>query len=51
MKKRASVVCEKLNKMQNVTCNEVEGAMYAFPKIVFSNKVYIFLLSNYNLRY
>ena len=22
--------------MKNITCNEVEGAMYAFPKITFS---------------
>ncbi len=24
--------------MKNITCNEVEGAMYAFPQIRFSNK-------------
>lgn len=24
--------------MKNVTCNEVEGAMYAFPQIKFSQK-------------
>lgn len=25
--------------MKNITCNEVEGAMYAFPKIVFNDKI------------
>jgi hypothetical protein len=24
--------------MTNITCNEVEGAMYAFPNIKFSKK-------------
>lgn len=35
---RAKLVTEHLNKMKNVTCNEVEGAMYAFPRIHLSQK-------------
>jgi aspartate/methionine/tyrosine aminotransferase len=38
MKKRAGFVTSFLKEMKNVTCNEVEGAMYAFPKIQFSKK-------------
>ena len=29
---------EVLNSMQNVKCNEVAGAMYAFPRITLSKK-------------
>jgi len=25
--------------MKNITCNEIEGAMYAFPRIYFTKKV------------
>lgn len=39
LKKRAGLVTNFLRGMKNVTCNEVEGAMYAFPQIKFSNKV------------
>lgn len=35
---RAKLVTEHLNKMKNVTCNEVEGAMYAFPRIHLPQK-------------
>ena len=38
MKKRAALVTSFLQGMENVTCNQVEGAMYAFPKINFSQK-------------
>jgi alanine transaminase len=38
LKKRAGLVTDFLRGMKNVTCNEVEGAMYAFPQIKFSNK-------------
>ena len=38
LKKRAGLVTNFLRGMKNVTCNEVEGAMYAFPQIKFSNK-------------
>ena len=29
---------EVLNSMENVKCNEVEGAMYAFPRITLPKK-------------
>jgi len=35
---RAKVVTELLNKMKNITCNEVEGAMYAFPRVKLPDK-------------
>jgi len=33
LKYRAQIVTKFLKSMKNVTCNEVEGAMYAFPRI------------------
>nr|ALB24938.1 alanine aminotransferase [Euplotes vannus] len=33
LKYRANLITEKLNSIEGVTCNEVEGAMYAFPQI------------------
>ena len=30
---------DKLNKMKNIKCAEVEGAMYAFPKLFFTEKI------------
>jgi len=38
LKNRAHIVTEYLKKMKNVTCNEVEGAMYAFPRLHLSQK-------------
>ncbi|EAS04389.1 class I/II aminotransferase (macronuclear) [Tetrahymena thermophila SB210] len=38
LKRRAQIVTESLNKMTNITCQEVEGAMYAFPSIKFGKK-------------
>lgn len=38
LKYRAKIVTKYLNQMVNVKCNEVEGAMYAFPSITFSEK-------------
>ena len=32
-KKKAKMTTEVLNSMENVKCNEVAGAMYAFPRI------------------
>lgn len=32
------MVTKFLQGMKNVTCNEVEGAMYAFPNIKFSDR-------------
>ncbi len=37
--KRAEIIHDSLTKMENITCNYVEGAMYAFPKINFSEKI------------
>ena len=31
--KKAKITTEVLNSMENVKCNEVAGAMYAFPRI------------------
>ena len=33
-KKRAKLTTEVLNAMEGVKCNEVQGAMYAFPRII-----------------
>ncbi|CAI2364927.1 unnamed protein product [Moneuplotes crassus] len=33
LKYRANLITEKLNSIQGITCNEIEGAMYAFPQI------------------
>ena len=38
LKYRAKLVTKALNEMKNIKCNEVEGAMYAFPSVVFSKK-------------
>lgn len=38
-KRRAQIVTDKLNKMKNVKCTEVEGAMYAFPQLFFNEKI------------
>lgn len=39
LKKRAKIVTEYFNKMTNASCKEVQGAMYAFPSLKFSQKV------------
>jgi alanine transaminase len=33
LKKRAEIVSSYLNSFEGITCNQVEGALYAFPKI------------------
>lgn len=33
---RAKLLSKSLNTMVNITCNEIEGAMYAFPQIKFT---------------
>lgn len=38
LKHRAELVTKALRGMKNVTTNEVEGAMYAFPQIKLSKK-------------
>jgi alanine transaminase len=35
---RAKLLTETFNAMKNVSCTEIQGAMYAFPKIHFSQK-------------
>ena len=37
-RKKAKMTTEVLNSMENVKCNEVAGAMYAFPKITLPKK-------------
>lgn len=38
MKERAEMLTERLNKMTNTSCTTIEGAMYAFPQVKFSDK-------------
>jgi alanine transaminase len=38
LKDRARLVYDKLNKIDGITCREVAGAMYAFPKITIPEK-------------
>jgi len=38
LKKRAQKLTSTLNKLEGFSCNEAEGAMYAFPQIRLSNK-------------
>ena len=37
-KKKARMTTEVLNSMENVKCNEVAGAMYAYPRITLPKK-------------
>ena len=37
-KKKAKIITEVLNSMENVKCYEVAGAMYAFPRITLPKK-------------
>lgn len=36
LKERAKLLTETCNKMDNVTCNKIEGSMYGFPQVHFS---------------
>jgi len=38
MKERAELLSSTFNEMQNTSCTDIEGAMYAFPKVHFSEK-------------
>ena len=38
LRRKAKLIDKTLNKMENISCNDVEGAMYAFPSIVFTKK-------------
>ena len=37
-KKKAKMTRKVFNSMENVKCNEVAGAMYAFPRITLPKK-------------
>jgi aspartate/methionine/tyrosine aminotransferase len=36
MKERAELLEKTFNQMKNTSCAQIEGAMYAFPKVDFS---------------
>ncbi|KAH9305524.1 hypothetical protein KI387_009928, partial [Taxus chinensis] len=36
--RRAKTLVDALNKLEGVTCNEVEGAMYAFPRLLLPQR-------------
>ena len=38
MKKRAGLLSSTFNGMVNTKCTDIEGAMYAFPEVIFSEK-------------
>lgn len=38
LRRRAGKIVEGLNKLDGVTCNAVEGALYAFPRVRFSKR-------------
>lgn len=35
LKVKAMLMYKKLNSVKNIKCNEIEGAMYAFPTMIF----------------
>lgn len=37
LKERAGLLEDKLNQMENISCNKIEGAMYGFPQVFFSD--------------
>ena len=38
LKTRAKLLTSTFNSMKNITCTEIEGAMYGFPRVHFSQK-------------
>ena len=38
MKERAKLLTDTFNDMNQITCTEIEGAMYAFPQVHFSKR-------------
>ena len=38
LKERAELLTNYFNDMKQITCTEIEGAMYGFPQIHFSQK-------------
>jgi alanine transaminase len=48
---RAKMVAETFNSIEGVSCNEVQGAMYAFPKVklfILGTKILIIFLGRVN---
>ncbi len=39
LKEKANIMYEKINSMKGMKCNEIEGAMYAFPSIELPNHI------------
>jgi len=37
LKERAALLENKLNEMENIDCAKIEGAMYGFPRVTFSD--------------
>lgn len=38
MRERAALLANTFNDMKQVSCTEIEGAMYGFPRVHFSKK-------------
>lgn len=38
LERRSQMVHEALNALEGVTCNEADGALYAFPRVRLSKK-------------
>ena len=38
LKERAKIISDELNKVDGISCRNIFGAMYAFPKITISEK-------------
>jgi aspartate/methionine/tyrosine aminotransferase len=38
LRRKAKMLTSTFNQMSNVTCTEIEGAMYGFPRVHFSQK-------------
>lgn len=45
LKEKGALVTELFNKIKGVTCNPVQGAMYAFPKVEIPEKAVMFAQS------
>merc|ERR1711982_199497 len=39
LKRKAKLVTEKLNAIDGITCQPIEGAMYAFPRVIIKGFV------------
>jgi alanine transaminase len=38
LKERAKLLTSTFNSMKNISCTEIKGAMYGFPRVHFSQK-------------